>query len=786
MKSWSSLTQKDLARRRTAFLKELGALYPSLEFSLDPEPAGDLVADISLSFRGRALGRLSATLREGAEEPCKGAVRLLDGVVASLLDKLWLRKCLTLDRESGLFNKDYLLSRLRKLLRPLDTHPRPLRLEEGGGAINLALIEFRYEWGLPQRVLLGKLKSVPGLLLLARHAERRFAMLFRGSREDARQALDYARREAQFRFHSSPPQIGFASYPGDLAFDGLGSDPSDALLQKAASALFFASSQNPSQVIAFGDLLNCHGRVTQVLPQDRAILNLGRSMGALAGQVFLVKGEDGAPKGEASVFETAPTYSIAHLLNSAPGRRIAQGDRLEFLRLQEGLNPQGRNGGQGRWAGRDKALAFIAQNAVPERNFLFALARPDDYERLSAMVGDLEAEKPLDHFAIALAERVEPKPDVSVPWEPGALALAWAEPPRDLQERLLAFLKGGEGPGKVSLGLVSWPSAVLTPESVPQAAKKALLEAAMTGHEVAVAFGPQTLNISGDRLFDEGDMDEAVEEYRKGLILDPAHINLLNSLGVCYGRIGDQKAAIGAFDEILRLDPDNLMANFNKGCSYILSGKHEEAEKSLEKAASLDPSNFEVLYQLGKISLELGHVPKALQALGKAAGLKGRRGPVHSLLGQARLLSGDAKGAMDSFKQAVKYNPDDAQSLSSLGVLYLEGDKDKQMALSLLRRSVELDPSNSLYRQRLGKLYYDMGMFQEAEHHLKSALEYSRLNPSPELSGNLAMLAAALGKERPREEGAQEPAQEPAQETTEDTAQEPSQEPAATQEGGEA
>jgi tetratricopeptide (TPR) repeat protein len=467
-------------------------------------------------------------------------------------------------------------------------------------------------------------------------------------------------------------------------------------------------------------------------------------MGAVAGQVFLVKGDDGTPKGEANIFETAPAYSICHLKNSTPGRRISQGDHLEFLRLQEGVNPQGRNGEKLRYSQRERVLDFINQNTQPNKTLLFALAKLDDYEKLSFLAGEIEAEKQLDLFLEGIRSRFSPEPQISAPWEPGILAFAWGNPDPTLKDKLSEFLTGGEGPGKVSMGLVFWPSEVLSPDTISQAAKKTLLEAAMTGHEVAVVFGPQTLNISGDRLFDEGDLDEAVEEYRKGLILDPAHINLLNSLGVCYGRLGDQKAAIGAFDDILRLDPDNLMANFNKGCSYIISGKHEDAEKALEKAANLDPQNFEALYQLGKTALELGHVSKALKALNQAATLKGRRGSIHAILGQARLLSGDQGGAMDAFKQAVKYNPDDASSLSHLGVLYLEESKDNKMALSLFRRSVELDPSNSLYRQRLGKLFYDMGKFQDAEHHLKSALEYSQLNPSPELSGSLELLAAQL------------------------------------------
>jgi hypothetical protein len=52
---------------------------------------------------------------------------------------------------------------------------------------------------------------------------------------------------------------------------------------------------------------------------------------------------------------------------------------------------------------------------------------------------------------------------------------------------------------------------------------------------------------------------------------------------------------------------------------------------------------------------------------------------------------------MAAFKQAVKFNPNDALSLSSLGVLYKEQGKDNTMVLSLFKRSVELAPSNSIY-----------------------------------------------------------------------------------------
>jgi tetratricopeptide (TPR) repeat protein len=257
-----------------------------------------------------------------------------------------------------------------------------------------------------------------------------------------------------------------------------------------------------------------------------------------------------------------------------------------------------------------------------------------------------------------------------------------------------------------------------------QAAAKALMEASMTGPETMVVFGPKALNISGDHLFEEGDLRGAMEEYRKGLLLDPGYLNLLNSLGVCHGRLDEHKEALAAFDEVLGLDPDNLMAHFNKGFSLLKAGRLEEALGSLKKADDVERGNYEVLFHLGRTALELGEIDLALDSLNRAGEIKGRHGELHRLLGQAKLNKGDREGALDAFKKAVKFNPDDAESLSFLGVLFTEQAGDHEVALSLFQRSVELDPTNSLFRQRLGKLLYAMGDYQGAEHHLKTALDY--------------------------------------------------------------
>ncbi|MDR1079574.1 MAG: tetratricopeptide repeat protein [Deltaproteobacteria bacterium] len=743
MKIWSRLSSRDLPRIGESLASELGGLFESMSFSTGPEPVPEAFRNVELVFRGRQLGWLSVSLNDPDSEPSEEVSGMIPRAALSLLEKAALRKALSLDRESGLMNRDRFLAKAAALMPPLEQRPRTLALDEGGGGgLAMCLVEIGCDWGPEARSLARRLSSVAGLAALGRISDQTLGLLVRGAPEDARAQLDAALAGPRGALVCA----SLAAFPDDLEPEDLNPAreprPSAAVAEKARTALAFARSRNAgARAVSFRDILQGMGRITQVLPQDRVITDLGRAAGASAGQVFTATDASGAVKGEIALFETAPGYSLARILPGAPAKRLAEGDRLRFSRLEEPSSRAASLPAAGSAPGREKIVGDVAELASEGGPLLFALARLDDFEKLQSMLGAPAAEARMEAFVSALSGSGIP-PDLTAPWEPGSRAFVWNPPPQGAEDLLREFLKSGGGPGGVSMALVFWPSEVLEADGIARAATAALLEGAMTGEAVAVTFGPQTLNILGDRLFDEGDAEGAAREYRRGLQLDPAHKNLLNSLGVCYGRLGDQKAAEASFDDVLRLDPENLMAAFNKGCSQLLSGRPEEAELWLEKAAALDPKNFEVLYQLGKTAIELGHPKKALEALEAASSLKSRRGPVFGLLGRAKLLASDSQGAMAALKQAVKYDPDDAQSLSSLGALYLEGTRDEAVALSLMRRAVELDPSNSLFRRRLGSLLFDMGRFAEAEHHLKSALEYAGRPASGD--GGLEILAAKL------------------------------------------
>jgi lipoprotein NlpI len=69
---------------------------------------------------------------------------------------------------------------------------------------------------------------------------------------------------------------------------------------------------------------------------------------------------------------------------------------------------------------------------------------------------------------------------------------------------------------------------------------------------------------------------------KKGLLLDPADVNLHNSLGVCHGVLKDYDNALSAFENAIWLAPEEMMAIYNKGL-------HPPAQREAGTGAGMFP-----------------------------------------------------------------------------------------------------------------------------------------------------------------------------------------------------
>ena len=272
---------------------------------------------------------------------------------------------------------------------------------------------------------------------------------------------------------------------------------------------------------------------------------------------------------------------------------------------------------------------------------------------------------------------------------------------KDIQERI-----HGLANGSVSIGVASYPTGDYKKEDVFDNSRKALTHASFFGANSAVLFDAVSLNISGDELYKKGDVAGAIQELKTALKLDPENVNVLNSLGVCYGVEGDLEKALKAFEDAIKIDPQEVMALYNAGYVHGMLQQTEEALRCYQKAEATGEDIFEVLFQIGKLYLEQGALESAKTYLEKAICLQPDAWVAYLNLGECCEALNMPDEAVAHYETTVKKNPTDACALSALGFLYDEKAENPEISTLFCEKAVELSPENGLFQFRLGKIYF--------------------------------------------------------------------------------
>jgi len=266
----------------------------------------------------------------------------------------------------------------------------------------------------------------------------------------------------------------------------------------------------------------------------------------------------------------------------------------------------------------------------------------------------------------------------------------------------------------LTIGLSAFPCLKYTPEDVLANARKALHHALFLGPGGRACFDAVSLNISGDRRYDAGDIDGAVQEFRNALRLDPKNVNVLNSLGVCFGVRQNYAKALTAFETALKVNPAEILSLYNAGLVNLLTDQRDKALKYWLKAAPLGKDVFELNFQAGKLLLEMDQPEKAQGLIQRAATLKPESALVQRLLGDTFLAQRLVDQAVTPYKKALRLHPNDAPSLSGLGRCYELKNENLDIALAFCRQSVEIKPDDGRFHVRLGRLLRKTGQYENA------------------------------------------------------------------------
>jgi tetratricopeptide (TPR) repeat protein len=197
---------------------------------------------------------------------------------------------------------------------------------------------------------------------------------------------------------------------------------------------------------------------------------------------------------------------------------------------------------------------------------------------------------------------------------------------------------------------------------------------------------------------------------------------------------------LGVFYYLGRLDLEErkyngAVANLNKasahppfpdtafylGLAYLKQGSNSDAEKWLKKAIELNPNDSRAEYELATLYRKEGRQEEAKQSFRRAREIKARSDKQSQLRFECgrELDRGPSEKSTSLCDQL--YDPNDAEKLTALGVLYGQhGELDK--ALKPFQRAAELAPRSPQMQYNLAFTYYQLKRFEDARGPLEGAV----------------------------------------------------------------
>jgi tetratricopeptide (TPR) repeat protein len=238
-----------------------------------------------------------------------------------------------------------------------------------------------------------------------------------------------------------------------------------------------------------------------------------------------------------------------------------------------------------------------------------------------------------------------------------------------------------------------------------------------------------SLTVAGDLYFNDGNYLKAEKEYKNGLMIEPESIILLNSSGVNYARMNQYEKALPFFTKVLKIDKSDIMALYNLAYAFSSLGQFKRAESYFLKVHKIEPDLVEIQVQLGRLFCKNGKYQKAIMILAKIE--KENKFPpsaINRWLGEAYFKVGKEKKSKTYFHRALRYNPNDASSLTLLARIYVHEDHNHEIALIYCRQAIELDPLNSQHWYSLALTEFTIGSWSKAMETLETSLSLAKNN----------------------------------------------------------
>ncbi len=217
--------------------------------------------------------------------------------------------------------------------------------------------------------------------------------------------------------------------------------------------------------------------------------------------------------------------------------------------------------------------------------------------------------------------------------------------------------------------------------------------------------------VEGMAFEENGEMDRALESYRKVLNVDPGQSDLASRVAVLLIRQEDFPQAIDVLKDAIKANPND--AEPYRQLAFIYAKylkKMDQAVDYANRAIALNPRDIETYQRLVEIELAAGEEKKALEVLDRAAKVRSddanfwvRLGKLYAVIlykTDSPPKPDELKRVNEVFKKAAEHANDDPAVLKDVADYYASSQQLKE-AIALYLRVLELQPDDANAREKL-------------------------------------------------------------------------------------
>jgi protein O-mannosyl-transferase len=285
----------------------------------------------------------------------------------------------------------------------------------------------------------------------------------------------------------------------------------------------------------------------------------------------------------------------------------------------------------------------------------------------------------------------------------------WAA--RKVSEPVFVLLNGLAGLVLVVMAVMSWKQTQIWHDS------ERLWKHALALDDKS-SFAHNNLGLA---LAKRGALEEAINELRRAVEVDPAFVEAFTNLGNFLAQRGARGEAIVYLRRALQIDPAFANAHNTLGNVLADTGALDEAIEHFRKALQSKPQSAMTHYNLARVLAKRGDMEEAIAQYREALEIDPGDVDVHNNLGLLFLSRGNIDQAIEQFREALRVNPNYAKAYFNLGKVYAQQDRLDE-AVENFQKALQIQPGVAEIHENLARVFARQGKRKEALQEYQEAL----------------------------------------------------------------